>query len=167
VDLTSAGLQELLMADSERLYKSTKQSGRNVSKCINSNVCKDSYNEAIENGYTTSEASVITGAMAVAMWKATKYASYILGDYEVKVLRKHKTAMKTEQEGLLKKLFASVAKEVLKRQRKRLGLVHKVVSNIFGKLLKFSSCFTLQDKKVLRKWLKSYFKTVWPVLMEH
>jgi hypothetical protein len=29
---------------------------------------------------------VITGAMA-AMWKATKYASYILGDYEVKVLR--------------------------------------------------------------------------------
>jgi uncharacterized protein YutD len=28
--------------------------------------------------------------MAVAMWKATKYA-YILGDYEVKVLReKHK-----------------------------------------------------------------------------
>jgi hypothetical protein len=31
--------------------KSTKQSGRNVSKCINSNVCKDSYNEAIENGY--------------------------------------------------------------------------------------------------------------------
>jgi hypothetical protein len=44
--------QELLMADFlERLYK--KQSGRNVSKgCINSNVCKDSYNEAIENGYT-------------------------------------------------------------------------------------------------------------------
>jgi hypothetical protein len=42
-------------------HKSTKQSGRNVSKgCINSNVCKDSYNEAIENGYTTSEASVIT-----------------------------------------------------------------------------------------------------------
>jgi hypothetical protein len=30
---------------------------------------------------------VITGAMAVAMWKATKYASYILGDYEVKALR--------------------------------------------------------------------------------
>jgi hypothetical protein len=81
-----------------------KQSGRNVSKgCINSNVCKDSYNEAIENGYTTSEASVITGAMAVAMWKATKYASYILGDYEVKVLRENiKTAMKTEQEGCLK-----------------------------------------------------------------
>jgi hypothetical protein len=27
--------------------------------------------------------------MAVAMWKATKYASYILGDYEVKVLREN------------------------------------------------------------------------------
>jgi hypothetical protein len=85
-----AGLQELLMADFlERLYKSTKQSGRNVSKgCINSNVCKDSYNEAIENGYTTSEALLLL-AMAVAMWKATKYASYILGDYEVKVLREN------------------------------------------------------------------------------
>jgi hypothetical protein len=39
--------------------------------------------------------------MAVAMWKA-KYASYILGDYDKSVERKHKTAMKTEQEGLLK-----------------------------------------------------------------
>jgi hypothetical protein len=54
-----AGLQELLMDFLERLYKSTKQS-RNVSKgCINSNVCKDSYNEAIENGYTTSEALLL------------------------------------------------------------------------------------------------------------
>jgi hypothetical protein len=80
---------------------------------------KDSYNEAIENGYTTSEALLLL-AMAVAMWKATKYASYILGDYEVKVLRENiKTAMKTEQEGLLKKLFASVAKEVLKRLQRK------------------------------------------------
>jgi molybdopterin-binding protein len=76
------GLQELLMADFlERLYKSKTQN-RNVSKgCIN-NVCKDSYNEAIENGHTTSMTSVITGAMAVAYVEATKYASYILGDYE-------------------------------------------------------------------------------------
>jgi hypothetical protein len=29
-------------------------------------------------------------------------ASYILGDYEESVERKHKTAMKTEQEGCLK-----------------------------------------------------------------
>jgi hypothetical protein len=73
------------------------------------------------------------------MWKATKYASYILGDYEVKVLRENiKTAMKTEQEGLLKKLFASVAKEVLKASEKKgFGVYAKVVSNIFEKLLKF------------------------------
>jgi hypothetical protein len=73
----------------ERLYKSTKQAAEMSVRVINSNVCKDSYNEAIENGYTTSEASVITETMAVAMWKATKYASYILGDYEVKVLREN------------------------------------------------------------------------------
>jgi hypothetical protein len=48
-----------------------------------------------------SEASVITGAMAVAMWKATKYASYILGDYEVKALRANiNQQCKTEQQGL-------------------------------------------------------------------
>jgi hypothetical protein len=59
----------------------------------------------------TSEASVITGAM-VAMWKATKYASYILGDYEVKVLRENiKTAMKTEQEGLLKSCLHQLLKK--------------------------------------------------------
>jgi hypothetical protein len=29
--------------------------------------------------------------MAVAMWKATKYASYILGDYGKSVERKHKS----------------------------------------------------------------------------
>jgi hypothetical protein len=47
--------------------------------------------------------------MAVAMWKATKYA-YILGDYEV--LRENiKTAMKTEQEGLLKSCLHQLLKK--------------------------------------------------------
>jgi hypothetical protein len=51
--------------------------------------------------------------MAVAMWKATKYASYILGDYEVKVLRENiKTAMKTEQEGLLKSCLHQLLKKL-------------------------------------------------------
>jgi hypothetical protein len=50
----------LLMADFlERLYKSTKQSGRNVSKSVLTAMSVNSYNEAIENGYTTSEASVM------------------------------------------------------------------------------------------------------------
>jgi hypothetical protein len=107
-------------------------------RCINSNVCKDSYNEAIENGYTTSEASVITGAMAVAMWKATKYASYILGDYEVKVLRENiKTAMKTEQEGLLKSCLHQLLKAQSGfRETRFAGVYAKVVSNIFGKATK-------------------------------
>jgi hypothetical protein len=59
-------------------YKSTKQSGRNVSKRCISNVCKDSYNEAIENGYTTSEASVITELWLLLCGKLLN-ASYILG----------------------------------------------------------------------------------------
>jgi hypothetical protein len=103
---------------------------------------KDSYNEAIENGFSTSEASVITGAMAVAMWKATKYASYILGDFEVKVLRENiKTAMQAEQQGMLKTLFASVAEKAPKvaaetKAKYALEAMQKVVSGIFGKVTK-------------------------------
>jgi hypothetical protein len=68
----------------------------------------------------TSEASVITGAMAVAMGEATKYASYILGDYEVKsVERKHKIAMKTEQEGLLKSCLHQLLKKLLKQLQRK------------------------------------------------
>ena len=49
---------------------------------------KDSYNEALEIGFTESEASVIGGAMTFALWKATKMAEYIYGGYDDKVARK-------------------------------------------------------------------------------
>jgi hypothetical protein len=102
---------------------------------------KDSYNEAIQNGYSTSEASLITGAMGVAMWKATKYASYIFGDHEVKVLRANiKAAMQTEQQGLLKTLFASVAKGEVKagetKAKYALESMQRAVSKVFGKITK-------------------------------
>lgn len=102
---------------------------------------KDSYNEAIENGFSTSEASVITGAMGVAMWKATKYASYIFGDYEVKVLRENiKAAMQAEQQGMLKTLFASVAKGTANagntKGKYALESMQKAVSSVFGKITK-------------------------------
>jgi hypothetical protein len=73
------------------------------------------------------------------MWKATKYASYILGDYEVKVLRENiKTAMKTEQKGCLKSCLHQLLKKSLKASEKKgFGVYAKVVSNIFEKLLKF------------------------------
>jgi hypothetical protein len=47
--------------------------------------------------------------------------SYILGDYEVKVLRENiKTAMKTEQEGLFKSCLHQLLKKLL--LQRRLGL---------------------------------------------
>jgi hypothetical protein len=103
--------------------------------------------------------------MAVAMWKATKYASYILGDYEVKVLRKHKTAMKTEQEGLLKSCLHQLLKAPKAASEKKVcfGVYAKVVSNIFGKATKVlpsSHMLYVARQEGLRKWLKSYFKTV-------
>jgi hypothetical protein len=110
--------------------QSTKQSGRNVSKgCINSNVCKDSYNEAIENGYTTSEASVTELWLLLCGKLPIRF--HILGDYEVKVLRENiKTAMKTEQV-CFKKLFASVARSSKAASEKRLGLLWSLCKSSF------------------------------------
>lgn len=102
---------------------------------------KDTYNEALENGYTTKEASLITGAMGVAMWKATKYASYIFGDYEAKLLRQNiKTAMQTEQQGMLKTLFASVEPAAVNaaetKSKYALSSMQEAVSKVFGSITK-------------------------------
>jgi hypothetical protein len=68
------------------------------------------YNEAIENGYTTSEASVITELWLLLCGKLLN--TLHIGDYEVKVLRENiKTAMKTEQEGLLKSCLHQLLKK--------------------------------------------------------
>lgn len=48
---------------------------------------KDAYNEALENGFSTTEAAIYTGAIGAAMWVATSQASYIIGDYGSKQLR--------------------------------------------------------------------------------
>lgn len=103
---------------------------------------KDSYNEAIENGYTTNEASVISGAMAVAMWHATKYASYILGDYEAKIIRQDiATAMGNEQKGILKTLFDSVPKGAADaaetKAKYSLASMKKAVSEVFGDVVNY------------------------------
>jgi hypothetical protein len=64
----------------ERLYKSTKQSGRNVSKSVLTAMSVNSYNRNIENGYTTSEALL----WSYGCCYVESLPSYILGDYEVK-----------------------------------------------------------------------------------
>jgi hypothetical protein len=95
---------------SERLYKKAKQSGRNVSRGVLTAMSKRFYNEAIENGYTTSEASVITELWLLLCGKLLN--TLHIGDYEVKVLRENiKTAMKTEQEGLLKSCLHQLLKK--------------------------------------------------------
>jgi hypothetical protein len=59
--------------------QSTKQGGRDVSKgVLTAMSVKIPITKLLKMVYTTSEASVITGAMAVAMWKLLN-ASYILG----------------------------------------------------------------------------------------
>jgi len=110
---------------------------------------KDSYNEALENGYTTTEASMITGAMGIAMWKATKYASYIFGDYEAKAVRESiKKAITNEQQTGIKTAFdkitnkataAGTAASKKTMEQKALAAykgAHKAVSNVFGKFTK-------------------------------
>jgi hypothetical protein len=85
--------------------------------------------------------------------------------------------MKKQSRRLLKKLFASVAKEALKRLQRKgqvcFGVYAKVVSNIFGKATKVlpSShiCFMLQDKG-FEEMTEELFQdgvNKWPVLMDH
>lgn len=105
---------------------------------------KDAYNEAIENGYSTAEASVITGAMTMAMWKATKYASYIFGDYEAKVLRSNiKASVSEEIRGMLKTMFnsvddATIAAGTVGEERARYAIIRmqKAVAKVFGNITK-------------------------------
>lgn len=129
--LTGKALQEAQTRSAEVVVRGT----------LTAMAVKDSYNEALENGYSTSEASLITGAMGVAMWKATKYASYIFGDYEVKVLRENiKSAMQAEQAGMLKTLFASIkegAKDAAESKSKyALSRMQEAVASVFGKVTK-------------------------------
>ena len=49
---------------------------------------KDSYNEALAMGYTNTEAGIYTAAIGGAMWVATSQASYIIGDFGAKQLRR-------------------------------------------------------------------------------
>jgi hypothetical protein len=66
------------MADSgAALQKAQNKAAEMSVRCINSNVCKDSYNEAIENNIPTTEASVITGAMLLLCGKLLNTLLYL------------------------------------------------------------------------------------------
>jgi hypothetical protein len=81
------GLQELLMAFLERLY-STKQSGRNVSKgVLTAMSVKIPITKLLKMAILHLKLLLLL-ELWLLLCGATKYASYILGDYEVKVLRK-------------------------------------------------------------------------------
>ncbi|MCK5789015.1 MAG: hypothetical protein KAH32_08445, partial [Chlamydiia bacterium] len=113
---------------------------------------KDAYNEALDNGFTPSEAAIITGATAVALWQATKFASYILGDYEIKALRQNiKTVISNEQKSFLKEAFKDAEKTAVKAGQKALkggsiagekkaalaiGSIQRKVQEIFGSAVK-------------------------------
>ena len=67
-----------------------KSAGFAVKSVLMTMATKDSYNEALENGFNETEASVITGVMTVAMWHAAASAEkYIAGNFEAKAARKN------------------------------------------------------------------------------
>ena len=136
VDIIGAGLTEVELMKAKNRAAEVFVRGTLTALSV-----KDSYNEAIENGFSTKEASVIAGAMSVAMWHATSYASYIFGDYEVKVLRQNiKTAMQEEQKGMLKTLFASVTESTQAaaeaKAKYSLKSMQEAVSKVFGTIVK-------------------------------
>jgi len=116
-----------------------------VRSTLTAMAAKDSYNDALENGFTTTEASLITGGMVAALWKATEYASYIFGEYEVKILRKNiRSAMKHEQDQFLKTAFKNLTKKVADKTTgpdagkgmKALLHAQSAVDRVFGVVVK-------------------------------
>lgn len=126
--LTGAALQQ-----AEQRYAMVS-----VRSILTSMAAKDSYNEAIETGYTPTEASMITGAMSIALWQATKYASYILGDYEGKIIRNNiKLSIQEELRGNTNKMLKAITKTVppIGQNEAKAGLFmrmsQKVVDKVF------------------------------------
>lgn len=112
---------------------------------LTSMAAKDSYNEALENGFTTTEASLITGGMVVALWKATKYAGYLFGEYEAKLLRENvKKVVSNEQKTFLQRTFKKITEGNLKKglpadTGKGLAAFasgDNAVTRVFGKIVK-------------------------------
>jgi hypothetical protein len=98
-----AGLQELL-ADFLSGFKKAQNKAAEMSGVLTAMSVKK-YPQPAEKPTEFTEHTV-------AMWKATKYASYILGDYE-EVLRENINCyMKTEQEGLLKSCLHQLLKKL-------------------------------------------------------
>jgi hypothetical protein len=88
-------------------------------RCINSNVCKIPITKLLKMAILHLKLLLLL-ELWLLLCGTTKY---ILGDYEVNVERKHKTAMKTEQE-LLKSCLHQLLKKLLKRlQRKKARFV--------------------------------------------
>jgi hypothetical protein len=80
---------------------------------------KDSYNEALEVGFSEYEAATITGAMAFAMWKAQRFSDYIFENYEMRASRrKIKEGMSKELRSMWRRSLNKTGKKTQKAAAK-------------------------------------------------
>lgn len=96
---------------------------------------KDSYNEALDNGFTIDEATMITGATVFALWKATALADYMVGEYEPKVLRETiRKIVGKEQQQFLKTAFKKVVEVGSKGNEQKAALSLKTMTKALDKV---------------------------------
>lgn len=105
-----------------------------VRATLTSLAAKDSYNEALDNGYNERDAALITSATFAALWQATRFAGYITGEYDIKQARAGiKNLISEEQKGFISNSFNKLTKEVEKSGSKALlkGLPSKKGESVF------------------------------------
>jgi len=110
-----------------------KYSERTVRSTLTLMATKDSYNESIENGFTTTEASMISAATFLAMWQATRLSSYVYADdFQPKLFRKKiKETVMREELLFLRKIFPKMNDS--EKGRAAINVTQNAISKFFGK----------------------------------
>jgi len=86
-----------------------------VRTTLTSLAAKDSYNEALDNGFSERDAALITAATVAALWQATRFAGYITGEFDVKQARAGiKQLIVEEQPGFISKAFTKIVEQAEK-----------------------------------------------------
>lgn len=80
--LANRGLQGVALQQAQQ--KAATVAVRSV---LTGMAAKDSYNDALEHGFTPTESMLIMGATTAALWQATRFSDHILGKYDIKKLR--------------------------------------------------------------------------------
>ena len=151
VSLKVTGALGKHLAPKELAKVQARYAGLTVKTTLTTMASKDSYNRALDTGFTTAESGLITAAMTIGLWQATKHAEkYIIGNFDAKKVRGKIANSLTND---LKKMYDSAGYKIIQgsnKQKDKLAFSEKAL-NMVDNLLK--KIFKSDDIKILNnKW---------------